>query len=68
MGRMLNTKTGIACDQLQSCIACHTACSAALEKEIAHVRMLGFTGKFAIHPDQVHVLRQGFKPSDADIS
>lgn len=42
-------------------------CSLALEKEIAHVRMLGYTGKFAIHPDQVQTLRHGFKPSDADI-
>jgi len=68
MGRLLNSKTGIAGDQLQSCTTFHTACSTALEKEIAHVRMLGFTGKFAIHPDQVHVVRQGFRPSDADIS
>jgi citrate lyase beta subunit len=42
--------------------------SAALEKEIIHVRMLGFSGKFAIHPDQVQILRRGFRPSDADIS
>lgn len=42
--------------------------SLALEKEIAHVRMLGYTGKFAIHPDQVQTLRHGFKPSDADVA
>jgi citrate lyase beta subunit len=29
--------------------------------------MLGFSGKFAIHPDQVQILKRGFRPSESDI-
>ncbi|HTO05621.1 MAG TPA: CoA ester lyase [Myxococcota bacterium] len=42
--------------------------SAGLEKTCARARMDGFTGKIAIHPDQVPVIQQAFSPSEAEVA
>lgn len=39
----------------------------ALEKECTGGKQLGFTGKQAIHPNQVPIIQQAFVPSDKDI-
>jgi citrate lyase subunit beta / citryl-CoA lyase len=39
-----------------------------LAREAAAARRDGFTGKLAIHPDQVPVINQGFTPSDAEVA
>jgi citrate lyase subunit beta/citryl-CoA lyase len=38
-----------------------------LEREVARARRDGFTGKLAIHPDQVPVINAAFSPSEAQI-
>jgi len=35
-----------------------------LASEVAAVRLLGFTGKAAIHPSQVSIIQGGFSPDD----
>ena len=40
----------------------------ALALDVQHARREGFSGKLAIHPDQVEVINQGFMPSAHDIS
>lgn len=40
---------------------------AGLAHETARVRDLGFSGRLAIHPAQVPVINEVFRPSDADI-
>ncbi len=42
--------------------------SAGLEKTCARARMDGFTGKIAIHPDQVGVIQTAFSPTDDEIA
>jgi citrate lyase subunit beta / citryl-CoA lyase len=42
--------------------------SAGLEKTCARARMDGFTGKIAIHPDQVPVIQRAFSPTDAEVA
>ena len=42
--------------------------AAGLEKTCARARMDGFTGKIAIHPDQVPVIQQAFSPTEAEIA
>jgi citrate lyase subunit beta / citryl-CoA lyase len=39
-----------------------------LAREAAAARRDGFTGKLAIHPDQVPVINQAFTPSDAEVA
>ena len=41
--------------------------AAGLERELARARRDGFTGKLAIHPDQVEAINQAFTPSDAEL-
>ena len=41
---------------------------AALALDVQGARREGFTGKLAIHPDQVEVINQGFTPSAQDIA
>jgi citrate lyase subunit beta / citryl-CoA lyase len=38
-----------------------------LERDVARARRDGFTGKLAIHPDQVPVINAAFTPSEAEI-
>ncbi len=40
----------------------------ALADDVQRARTEGFSGKLAIHPDQVDVINQGFTPSGQDIS
>jgi citrate lyase subunit beta/citryl-CoA lyase len=40
----------------------------ALALDVQQARREGFSGKLAIHPDQVDVINQGFTPSTQDIS
>ena len=40
----------------------------ALARDVQGARREGFTGKLAIHPDQVEVINQGFTPSAQEIS
>ena len=40
----------------------------ALAADVQNARREGFSGKLAIHPDQVEVINQGFTPSATDIS
>ena len=40
----------------------------ALAADVQNARREGFSGKLAIHPDQVEVINQGFTPSAHDIS
>ena len=40
----------------------------ALTADVHNARREGFSGKLAIHPDQVEVINQGFTPSAHDIS
>jgi len=40
----------------------------ALARDVQLARQEGFSGKLAIHPDQVEVINQGFTPSPQDIS
>ncbi|HSV44194.1 MAG TPA: CoA ester lyase, partial [Ramlibacter sp.] len=40
----------------------------ALERDVRRARIDGFTGKFAIHPDQVAVINAGFRPSDSEVA
>jgi citrate lyase subunit beta / citryl-CoA lyase len=42
--------------------------AAGLEKTCARARMDGFTGKIAIHPDQVAVIQRAFAPSEAEVA
>ena len=42
--------------------------SAGLEKNCARARVDGFTGKIAIHPDQVPVIQKAFSPTEAEIA
>jgi citrate lyase beta subunit len=39
----------------------------ALRDESERVRRLGFTGKLAIHPDQVATIHAAYTPSDGDV-
>ena len=41
--------------------------AAGLERELARARRDGFTGKLAIHPDQVEAINLAFTPSDAEL-
>jgi (S)-citramalyl-CoA lyase len=41
---------------------------AALREETHRVRNLGFTGKLAIHPDQVAIINECFLPSAAEVA
>jgi len=41
---------------------------AGLERNAARARMDGFTGKIAIHPDQVPVIQTAFTPSAAELA
>ncbi len=38
-----------------------------LIEEIKMVKKLGFKGKFAIHPNQVHIINKHFSPSEKEI-
>ena len=40
----------------------------ALAADVQNARREGFSGKLAIHPDQVEVINQGFTPSTHDLS
>ena len=40
----------------------------ALAADVQNARREGFSGKLAIHPDQVEVINQGFTPSANDLS
>ncbi len=40
----------------------------ALRKEVLRARQAGFTGKLAIHPDQVLPIHECFQPSDAELT
>ena len=40
----------------------------SLAGEVRRARLDGFSGKFAIHPDQVPVINAGFCPSEAEIA
>jgi citrate lyase subunit beta/citryl-CoA lyase len=40
----------------------------ALALDVQQARREGFSGKLAIHPDQVEVINQGFTPSQQEIS
>ena len=42
--------------------------SAGLEKTCARARMDGFTGKIAIHPDQVAVIQRAFSPTADEVA
>jgi len=42
--------------------------STGLEKNCARARVDGFTGKIAIHPDQVPVIQKAFSPTEAEIA
>jgi citrate lyase subunit beta/citryl-CoA lyase len=42
--------------------------SAGLEKTCARARMDGFTGKIAIHPDQVAVIQRAFSPTPEEVA
>lgn len=42
--------------------------SAGLEEECVRTRPLGFTGKLAIHPDQVAVIRRAYQPTTAQVA
>ncbi len=39
-----------------------------LRQDCKRARALGFTGKMAIHPDQVSVINEGFSPSPEEVS
>ena len=39
-----------------------------LEREARAARRAGFTGKMAIHPDQVPIINRAFTPSEADVA
>jgi citrate lyase subunit beta/citryl-CoA lyase len=39
-----------------------------LAAQVKRARLDGFTGKFAIHPDQVAAINAGFRPDDAEIA
>ena len=39
-----------------------------LAEEVRRARLDGFSGKLAIHPDQVPAINAGFRPSDAEIA
>ena len=41
---------------------------AALRKDVLRARQAGFTGKLAIHPDQVLPIHAGFQPSAAELT
>jgi citrate lyase subunit beta/citryl-CoA lyase len=41
---------------------------AGLEKNAARARMDGFTGKIAIHPDQVAIIQQAFSPTAEELA
>lgn len=41
---------------------------AALRRDSARGRRMGFTGKIAIHPDQVAVINEAFTPDPADVA
>ncbi|MEX3957411.1 CoA ester lyase [Trinickia sp. EG282A] len=42
--------------------------SAGLEAEANLARQAGFTGKLAVHPNQIDIINQAFTPSDDEIS
>ncbi len=42
--------------------------AAALEREIAAARRDGFSGKLAIHPDQVAAINSAFSPTESDLA
>ncbi|HVW43127.1 MAG TPA: CoA ester lyase [Amycolatopsis sp.] len=42
--------------------------TAVLRSDIEHARRLGFGGKLCIHPKQVSVVRQGFAPTEEELS
>jgi citrate lyase subunit beta / citryl-CoA lyase len=42
--------------------------AAGLEREAQAARRAGFTGKLAIHPDQVPIINRAFTPDDAEIA
>lgn len=39
-----------------------------LERDCRRARRDGFTGRIAIHPDQVHVINRAFSPSDDEVA
>ena len=41
---------------------------AALRKDVLRARQAGFTGKLAIHPDQVLPIHDGFQPTPAELT
>lgn len=41
---------------------------ALLKKEVLHARKSGFTGKLAIHPDQVFPIHEGFAPEADEVA
>ncbi|HVE50068.1 MAG TPA: CoA ester lyase [Casimicrobiaceae bacterium] len=41
--------------------------SALLEREVKASRRAGFTGKLAIHPDQIEVINTGYSPDEAEL-
>ena len=42
--------------------------SAGLEQVCVRARVDGFTGKIAIHPDQVPIIQRAFSPSEAEVA
>lgn len=40
----------------------------ALRTEVRRARQEGFTSKFAIHPDQVEIINQGFRPDEKEVA
>ena len=42
--------------------------SAGLEADSRLGRRLGFTGRFAIHPNQIAILHKAYSPTDAEVA
>ena len=39
-----------------------------LQRRVAHVRALGFDGKWAVHPDQLAIINAGFTPAPEELA
>lgn len=42
--------------------------AAQLQRDVGISRRAGFSGKIAIHPDQVELINQGYSPDEADVA
>ncbi|MTI32155.1 HpcH/HpaI aldolase/citrate lyase family protein [Xanthovirga aplysinae] len=38
-----------------------------LKNELLNIKAMGFTGKLAIHPKQIPIIKQGFRPSEEEL-